>query len=147
MQKVTVSNEVLLGEVARIIEKGDKVTLMARGSSMLPFIVGDKDSVLLEAPSELFQGQIALAQIRPGRYVLHRIIKIEDDKVILMGDGNSSGCETCHKNNVIAVVSKIIKKDTEVDCYGRRHLCQAGLWRLLLPLRKWILIVYTRLFI
>lgn len=147
MQKVTVPNAVLLGEVGRLVEKGDKVTLLTKGSSMLPFIAGEKDSVLLESPSELYPGLIALAQIRKGHYVLHRIMEIDGDKVVLMGDGNLHGCEVCHKDNIVAVVSRIIKKDRQIDCYGRRHLRHARVWKKLRPIRRWILAVYRRMFI
>lgn len=147
MQKVIVPNEILLGEVGRLVEKGDKVTLLTKGSSMLPFIKGEKDSVLLEAPYELYPGLIALAQVRKGHYVLHRIMEIEGDKVILMGDGNLCGCEVCHKDDIVAVVSRIIKKDRQIDCYSRRHLRHARMWKWLRPVRRWILAVYRRMFI
>ena len=61
---------------------------------MLPFIVGDRDSVRLRK-EPVAVGDAVLAEIAPGRYVLHRIISLVKDRVVLMGDGNLSGVETC----------------------------------------------------
>lgn len=148
MEKRILPNELLLGEVARLVSEGEKVTLMTKGVSMLPFIVGGKDSVILEKPSELEVGMIALAEIHKGVYVLHRIISIEGDKVTLMGDGNIRGCEFCRVDNIAAVASFILKKNGKsIDCSSRRHQRQARIWKRLLPVRRWILAVYRRLFI
>ena len=63
MQKLVVPNAILLGEVERLVSEGNSVTLMPKGSSMLPFIRGGKDSVVLVAPGELHPGLIALAEV------------------------------------------------------------------------------------
>lgn len=147
MEKITVPNDVLLGEVTRLIERGETVTLKAKGSSMLPFIVGERDSVVLERPGELTEDMIALAYVQGNRYVLHRIIAIDGDKVTLMGDGNLRGVERCRKKDVKAVATRIIKPSGEVDCNGQKHLRQVEAWKRLLPVRRWILAVYKRVFI
>ena len=147
MVKKTLPNELILGEVSRLIERGETVTLKAKGTSMLPFIVGGRDSVVLERPDELKTGMIVLAYVVGERYVLHRIIAIEGDKLTLMGDGNLKGVEMCLRKDVKAVASRIIKPSGEVDCHGRRHLRQVAAWNMLKPIRRWILAVYKRIFI
>lgn len=147
MQKLIIPNDVLLGEVVRLVSEGEKVTIMTKGFSMLPFIIGGEDSVLLEAPKEIFPGIIALAQIRDGYYVLHRIISVEGEMVTLMGDGNLRGCEVCRMNDIVAVATMIKKKDRQIDCLSRQHLLKARIWKALLPARRWILAVYRRIFI
>lgn len=145
MQKKVLPNDFLLGEVEKLISEGEKVIIMTKGCSMLPFITGERDSVLLEKRDELWPGMIALGQVRKGLYVLHRIIKIEDDVVILMGDGNTRGCERCHRSNIVAIATKILKPGKEIDCLSRRHLRRARIWKALLPVRRWLLALYRRL--
>lgn len=148
MEKRVLPNDVLLGEVARLVSEGEEVTLMTKGVSMLPFIVGGKDSVILEKPSDLAVGMIALAEIRKGVYVLHRIISIDGDKVTLMGDGNIRGCEFCRVGNIVAVATSVLKGNGRtVDCNSRAHRRRARIWKGLLPVRRWILAVYRRVFI
>lgn len=44
MTSINVPNSVLLPEVERLLREGRRVTLRTRGHSMLPFIVGCRDS-------------------------------------------------------------------------------------------------------
>lgn len=147
IEKKTLPNDILLGEVSRLVAEGESVTIMTKGVSMHPFIRGGRDSVRLEKPSVLKPGMIALAQIRPGVYVLHRIIAMEGDEVTLMGDGNIAGVEKCRICDVKAVVASVIKPRGEVDPSSGKHQRQARIWKSLLPARRWLLAVYRRLFI
>lgn len=145
MQKVVMPNKLLLAEVSRLVSEGESVVLMTKGYSMLPFIVGGKDSVRLEKVDELFPGQILLAEVTPGHYVLHRLISVKEDEAVLMGDGNLKGCEVCTRSQVKAVAVSILKANgREVDCLSARHLRRAALWRRLLPVRRWLLAFYHR---
>ena len=48
MEKMTVNNEAFFGNVITLLRKGKKVTIPVKGTSMLPFIVGEVDLVVLE---------------------------------------------------------------------------------------------------
>ena len=48
MEKLIVSNDTFFEEVIALLREGKKVTVPAKGESMLPFIVGGVDSVVLE---------------------------------------------------------------------------------------------------
>ena len=78
MKKLVLPNEILLGEVERLLSQGTSVTIMTKGNSMLPFIVGERDSVVLKPYGVPRVGDIALAHLHNGAYVLHRIIDISD---------------------------------------------------------------------
>ena len=45
-----VPNAILLAEVSALVQEGKQVELLTKGCSMLPFIVGDRDSVRLRNP-------------------------------------------------------------------------------------------------
>lgn len=140
-----VPNEVLLPEVERMLSEGLTVTLRTKGSSMLPFIVGDRDSVVLQNPRDLKVGDIVLARVGEGRYYLHRIIALKDDKVRLMGDGNVKGTEVCRLSEVCGKVKVIVRNGKEVNPEGRGERCRAWWWRKLLPFRRILLGVYRRI--
>lgn len=128
--KITVPNAIMLGEVTRLIREGHSVVIMTKGYSMLPFIIGDRDSVELVAPDNLKPGDIALAQIRPGVYVLHRIIAIEGDGITLKGDGNLVGTEKCTVADICGVATKIIlPSGKETDCTTPSFVRRSRIWR------------------
>lgn len=147
MNKVVMPNDVLLGEVSRLVAEGETVTIMTKGNSMLPFIRGGRDSVSLERPERLEPGMIALAEVSEGVYVLHRIMTIEDGTVVLMGDGNLKGREKCRTTDVKAIATYIIRNGRRIDTAARRHQRQARIWKSLLPVRRWLLAFYRRIFI
>lgn len=144
MTTITLPNEKLLPEVASLLMEGHKVTLRVKGQSMLPFIIGDRDSVILQKPERLKTGDIVLAEIAPRTFFLHRIIKIENKSVTLMGDGNIRRTEVCHINNISGCVSAIIRDEKVIDYTKNRMKAKAYLWHKLLPLRRYLLAIYKR---
>ena len=132
MQTKTVPNAELIPAIGKLIEEGQEVIFKPKGVSMLPFIRGGRDSVLLRKADGLKVGDIALAEISEGRYVLHRIETIEDEMIVLMGDGNLVGRERCRKEDVMAIAVKIIKENKEIDCQSPRHMRMAEIWKRLL---------------
>ena len=114
MKQVTVPNAVMLGEVKNLLSEGRSVVILTKGLSMLPFIRGEKDSVVLEKASAVAPGDIALAEISPGKWVLHRVIEVNGDRVTLRGDGNIRGVEKCSCKDVAGVVTSIQRPDGRV---------------------------------
>jgi len=107
VKKVIMPNAIMLGEVKRLLAEGREVVIMTKGVSMLPFIVGSRDSVLLYKKDDLKVGDIALAEVRPGHYVLHRVIEVLPERVTLKGDGNIRGTEVVVPSNVVGAVKEI----------------------------------------
>lgn len=126
--KVTIPNAIMLAEVNNLLQEGHNVVIMTKGNSMLPFIRGEKDSVELRRNVSPAVGDIALAQIAPGHYVLHRIIVIEGDRVTLKGDGNLRGTENCTLADICGTVEKIVtpsgkEKSCTTPGFARRSRC------------------------
>ena len=61
--KITLPNESMLSEVTSLLQTGHRVKLRARGNSMLPFITGDRDSIILLKKKTVHRGDIVLARI------------------------------------------------------------------------------------
>ncbi len=140
------TDKAIIEEAARQVADGMSVTFPVKGYSMLPFIIGGKDSVILERPESLQVNDVVLAWVDGSHYVVHRIIQINGDHITLMGDGNLRGTERCHVADVKARASHV------VGAGGRRHMLRsaaslrtARLWRRLLPVRRWLLAIYRRL--
>ena len=138
MEKVVLPNDVLLGEVARLLGEGREVVMTPKGRSMLPFIRGEVDRIKLRRPERLSVGDIVLAFFG-NRYVLHRIVAINGDEFILMGDGNLKDTEQGVRSNVVGKVVEVITPDNRHHKPGK-----AWLWRHTLFLRKYQLKVYRK---
>lgn len=140
-----VPNDIFMPEVEKILREGKRVVLKAKGNSMMPFIHHMKDSVVIApvSPNELSPGNIVLARINgKNSYVLHRILHIQDDMVVLMGDGNLRGKEICNIANICGKVIKILSKEKEIDPNSKSEKRKAYFWAKLLPFRRWLLFLY-----
>ncbi|MBO4442379.1 MAG: S24/S26 family peptidase [Bacteroidaceae bacterium] len=139
------TDEQIIQEAVRLVQDGVSVTFPVKGRSMLPFIVGGSESVILQKPGSLQRGQVALAQVGPDRYVVHRIIKVEPDRITLMGDGNIRGTESCTPSNVLARATHVVNAKGErrtLDSKGQ--MFKARVWYWIRPLRRIILAVLRR---
>jgi len=67
----------IIEEACRLVREGVNVTLPVKGRSMLPFIIGGKESVILHRPGLIDVGDVVLAWVDGCRYVVHRIIRID----------------------------------------------------------------------
>ncbi len=150
----SIPNPVIIEEVHKLISEGKNVTLAVKGQSMLPFIRGEADSVLLEKCTSPAAGDILLCKVSEGQYVLHRAISVsphdsgkeEASDITLMGDGNLIGREYCTGKDIIAKAVKIIRPDgTETDCRSKTHKRKARLWQALLPIRRYLLAICRRI--
>jgi signal peptidase I len=135
----------ILAEAIRLVQEGVSVTFPVNGHSMLPFIVGGRDSVVLCKPEQTNVGDIVLAQTDYG-YVIHRVVAVTGEHITLMGDGNLAQREHCDKDHVFARVSHIVranKKKHPVDSLSARSA--AKIWLLMLPFRRYLQAIYRRI--
>lgn len=148
MTKVkAIPNDILLSQVRDLLLDGKHVTINAKGSSMRPFIVGDRDSVTLESCPAPRVGDILLCEVSKGEFVLHRAIRINDGEVVLMGDGNLQRTETCNTRDVAGKVTRIIRPDgKEIRCDSRHARLCSRIWILMLPFRRYLLALHGKAF-
>ena len=136
----------VIEEAVRLVQERVTVTFPVTGQSMLPFIIGGKESVILHRPGLIDVGDVVLAWVDGNRYVVHRIIKLDYDRVTLMGDGNVKGTEHCRLNDIKARVTHVVSADNKKrDLYSRWRVRAAKLWYWLRPIRRYLLAIYRRL--
>ena len=144
VHKVLPNNEIL-HDLIKLVNEGQRVILPVKGYSMLPFIIGGKESVELVKPDAVAVGDVVLAWINDNRFVIHRIIQIEGNQVQLMGDGNITAEEYCLISDVKARAEYVIAPNGKRRyLYTPKRLRFSRLWYRLLPIRRWILAIYRR---
>lgn len=140
-----ISDNEIIRNAVMLVNEGMRVTFPVKGYSMLPFIIGGRESVDLVKPEQLRVGHVVLAWVEGCRYVVHRIIRIDGDQVTLMGDGNVAGVEHCQLDEVAALaVNVVTPRGSHHPLYSPWRVHASRLWWQLLPVRRWILAVYRR---
>lgn len=141
-----ITDGVILDEAVRLVSDGVSVTLPVNGRSMLPFIIGGQESVILQKPETVEVGDVVLAWVEGCRWVVHRIICIDGDHVTLMGDGNIVGTEHCTVADVKARVTHVVGADGKAHyIYNRWRTLGAKVWWRLRPIRRYLLFIYRKL--
>lgn len=139
----------MMEEIRTLVSEGKTVTLTVKGNSMNPFIVHLRDRMTIGPwkDEDIRKGTVALVKDTRGSYVIHRIIKRDKDRVVLLGDGNIGFTETATLDNIIGIMHNIDRK-------GRIWTPQSTLWRLyswfwmtLTPLRRYPLALWRKLFL
>lgn len=146
-ESITLPNELFLPEVIARINEGHTVTLPLRGYSMRPFLENGRDKALLTRVHRLKVGEPVLAEITRGKYVLHRIISIDGNRITLLGDGNITP-EHCTDSDIRACVEGFYRKGSKrldrID--GRKWMIYSWVWTRLRPIRRYLLFIYRHLF-
>ena len=139
---LTLPNEELLPFLIGELEQtpGKTVTLPLRGNSMRPFLKDGRDKALLTLPTNPQVGDAVLARIGHSRYVLHRIVDIDGQRVTLRGDGNIA-TEQCRLADVKATAIGFYRHGSRRldSTAGLKWRCYSWLWTRMLPLRRYLL--------
>ena len=139
----------MMEEIRTLVAEGKTVTLTVKGNSMNPFIVHLRDRMTIGPwkDEDIRKGTVALVKDTRGNYVIHRIIRREEDSVTLLGDGNVGFTETATLDNIIGIMHNIDRK-------GRIWTSESAMWRLyswfwmtLTPLRRYPLALWRKLFL
>ena len=113
MAKTIVKDKaVMMEEIRLLISEGKTVSLTVKGNSMNPFFVHLRDQITLGPwkKEDIKKGTVALVKDIKGNYIIHRIIKVEGENVILIGDGNIGLSEIASFENIIGIMYGITRK-------------------------------------
>ena len=121
-----------------VLASGGEFRMYPKGTSMLPLIVQTRDSVVLKRNFEeaARKHDIAFYRRRNGQFVLHRVMDICDDGTYTMcGDNQTELEKGIEKDQIIAYVAGLYRKDKLVDINSGAYKAYVFLW-CLMPVRR-----------
>ena len=74
MTEIILPDEVMMESFDAFLAEGREVRFTPKGESMRPFIEGGRDSVILMKNDDVEVGDIVLAKLNDGRFVLNWVI-------------------------------------------------------------------------
>lgn len=123
--------------IRETLERGATVTLLPRGTSMLPLIRQGMDEVVLKSvDTPLKKYDIPFYKRKNGQFVLHRIIDVKKDGYVLCGDNQLDYEYNVTDDMIIGVVCAIKRDGVEFKMdnkeyvkYCRKHLLKIKIKR------------------
>ena len=147
MQTLQFDNAQFLPHVCDLIDEGHTVSIRAKGNSMRPFMESERDIAVLSKATDIEKGDVVLAEIEQGHFVLHRIDAIMGPKVRLRGDGNPYQTEMCLLTDIRAKAIRIVRKGKTYDLNGHTWRIYSFFWTNLRSIRRWLLALYRWLWL
>ncbi len=136
------NGNVSLHQIVQLMEvafsEGKTATLTASGNSMLPLLHSGIDSVIFgpcDNPEELKRLDVPLYRRPDGRYVMHRIVKVNKDSFDMCGDGQREIEKGVPKSAVKAKAVGFIRKGREFSVTSRKYRLYSFIWCAIIPLR------------
>lgn len=143
-----VDNDVYLPVLKDLVNEGHSVPLLVSGSSMAPFLVHLRDTIIISKPKQPFKRGDMVFYIRDsGQYVMHRIHHInKQGDLFIIGDAQTEIEGPIHPSQVFGIIKKVIRKGKTLE---EGNLCWfffQYIWIHIIPIRLIVLKIYTYLF-
>ena len=125
-----------------ILSTGAVFPLVVTGSSMLPFLRENRDTVRLQKTDTLKKGRIVFFRNRSGGFTLHRIRRIYHDGRLLINGDAQWWCEIVSPEQILAEVISISREGRELDPYSTKQRLLCLLWFPTRAIRPFIWKIY-----
>lgn len=121
MSKV-ISMDEMIPLIEEKLKEDGKVVFTPKGTSMLPTIVGDVDTVTLVKPKyPLEKYSIPLYRRNDGNYVLHRVIEIKNGLYTMRGDNQYAFEKGIREDQIVGVVKTYTHNGKMYEAYGAKN--------------------------
>ncbi len=124
--------------IEEVLTSGGEFHLYPKGTSMLPLLVQNRDSVILRKNTRTpaRKHDIAFYRRKNGQFVLHRVMNIESDGTYTMCGDNQTALEKgIKKEQIIAYVSAIYRKGKKLKMESGWYVFYLFWWTKM-PVRK-----------
>ena len=138
-----VDTDVYVSMLRDLVNEGKECRLLISGSSMAPFLVHERDSIIFSKPDrELRRGDMVFYQRDNGQFVMHRILHVKPEGLYIIGDAQTEVEGPVKPEQVFALVTKVNRKGKWVGPGNFWWWFFSTVWLRLFPVRRLILKLY-----
>lgn len=135
-------------EIEPLLKAGACIQIYPQGYSMYPFIDPRRDEVVLagiEEGSALRRGDVVLYRRENGMLVLHRIYKIGQDGLYLLGDHQTAIEGPVRREQVKGKMTGMVRDGRYMDVGNPGYRMLSVVWLWIRPVRRAIMVPAARL--
>ena len=127
----------ILSPLEQEIASGRPTVILTVGDSMKPLLYNKSTRVvIMKTNGDLKKNDLPVYKRPSGQFVMHRIIKVDEDYYYTRGD-NRCGLEQVPKVWVQGVVTEIYRKNRRFSVRSKGYRTYVYLWKLFYPVR-WV---------
>ncbi len=143
-KQINVALDDIMPVMREQLSVGGSVTFGPKGTSMLPLIRQNIDSVVISPVSgTLKKYDVPLYQRADGHYVLHRIVGVKGESYVMCGDNQFSRERGITDKQIIGVMTAIIKPEGKILVtdkgyvkYARRRVLRQSVYGFVYKVRR-----------
>ena len=100
-----------------VLENDGVLAQPTSGCSMLPMLRQNRDTVIIgKITSPLKNNDVVFYQRKTGEYVLHRIVKIENNGYVIRGDNCYYNECDITDDNILGILNGFYRDEKYIDC-------------------------------
>jgi len=130
-------------DIEELLKSGTSVGFYPQGNSMYPTIVPGRDNVIVEPLSErkIKRGDVLLfrrpdnAPVYPGKLILHRVCKVKEDGIYMVGDNEKIVEGPLPRNVFLGVMTELHRKGKTIKVSSLFYKMLTRSWLFLRPVR------------
>lgn len=141
-----ISTRAYVSALRELVQEGKEANMVVWGASMNPFLGHNRDRIFFSAPTRpLRRGDMVFYQRITGDFIMHRVLRVKDGRLYIVGDAQTAVEGPVHPAQVFAVVTKVQRKGRLLDEHSLLWKFFQGPWLTLRPLRPYIMKAYGML--
>ena len=132
-----IADVAVMGAVTEeVLCRGDSVRLTVTGNSMYPMLHTRRDTVTLSPAQTIKKYDITFHKREDGRYILHRVLKVQKDGTYLIAGDNELKTEPpVRREQIFGVVTEYTRWGKVKKPKGLGYWLYVRIWHLLMPFR------------
>lgn len=139
----TLDSDAYLNTLRDLVNQGQEVRLTISGSSMAPFLIHGRDSILFSKPqTPLRRGDMVFYQRENGQFVMHRILHVKPEGLYLIGDAQTQIEGPLNPTCVFARITQVNRKGKWIKPGDFWWWFFETVWLRVIPLRRIIMGLY-----
>lgn len=136
-EEQSVHAEAVMPLIRERLAAGQTVRNMSfHGVSMRPMLRQGKDYVeLAQLPERLKKYDLPMYRSAGGKYVIHRVVDVQDDYYICLGD-NTYRYEKVRPEQMVAIVCAFTRAGKRISVENRAYRVYCRFWCAIIPVRR-----------
>ena len=122
--------------VQETLSRGNSVKITVTGNSMYPLFHSRRDTVVLSPADKIKKYDITFHRRQDGRYILHRVLRIQKDGTYLIAGDNELKTEPpVRREQILGGVTEFTRWGRACKPKGLKYWLYVRIWHLLMPYR------------
>ena len=138
-----------ISAIRELVQEGHDVSMIITGSSMNPFLIHGRDSIMISKPNRpLKKGDMVFYQRDNEKFVMHRICKVKESLkgdicFDIIGDAQTEVEKDVRDDQIFGLITKVCRKGRWIEPGDFWWIFFEKIWLHMIPIRRIVMRLYS----